>query len=175
MKTFPAPAETTTFLYIWDLDVNETVSVMSNWQSFVDTDIPQEFGGEVVLLAGSAPGRIGVQFFGGYYGPADNFNATVQPFWDTFLSAPASANVTVGDWMVGLEAVTFGGLNTSAGSDISDAFYAKSLMTPEAVPMTEQALTALVKLLGDSFNATTVGRLHLQLNISNSVTFSSGI
>ena len=50
-----------------------------------------------------------------------------------------------------------GRLNTSGIADTHDTFYAKSLMTPEASPMTIKALNAFMSYLGDAgFAAETV-------------------
>ncbi|KAJ7584139.1 glucooligosaccharide oxidase [Mycena floridula] len=148
-KTFKAPEETTIYLYQTELSVENATSVLSSWQDFADV-IPLELGGEVVLVRGSSIGHVQVWWFGGYYGPIANFNATVSPFLSLFPEPPTPAFITSGDWLSGLEAVSFGvgPLNTSTAPDPSSAFYAKSLMTPEETPMTQEAMGALLHYLG---------------------------
>ncbi|KAJ7584138.1 glucooligosaccharide oxidase [Mycena floridula] len=148
-KTFKAPEETTIYLYQTELSVENATLVLSSWQDFADV-IPLELGGEVVLMRGSSIGHVQVWWFGGYYGPIANFNATVSPFLSLFPEPPTPAFITSGDWLSGLNAISFGvgPLNTSTAPDPSSAFYAKSLMTPEETPMTQEAMSALLHYLG---------------------------
>lgn len=151
-QTFPSFNETSIYLYSWDLTIAEATTALASWQSFTgSSQIPIDLGGEVVLLKGSAPGRVGVWWFGGYYGPFASFNSTVNPFLETFPRPPDSTNVTQGDWLTGLEAVSFGvgALNTTTAPDTSSGFYAKSLMTPEGELMSGEAMRDLMDYLGN--------------------------
>ncbi|THU98373.1 FAD-binding domain-containing protein [Dendrothele bispora CBS 962.96] len=146
-NTFPAPSAATIFQFNWSFNLTEATQALSNWQSFVDTDIPPQLGGELVLTRGPSSGQVNVQFFGGYWGPHEDFNSTIAPFMNTFPT-PQSQNVTSGNWLEGLEALVFGALNTSTMIESRDTFYAKSVMTPEQVPMTEEAMKAFITYLG---------------------------
>ena len=94
---------------------------------------------------------------GGWYAPADQFAAVISPYLDN-LPTPSAQTVTPGSYIDSVQ--TLGGLNrlnTTGIADIHDTFYAKSLMTPEASPMTIDALNAFMSYAGDTgFTADTV-------------------
>ncbi|KAF5345995.1 hypothetical protein D9758_013863 [Tetrapyrgos nigripes] len=164
IQTFPAPSSATIFNYGWTLDISDASKALSNWQSFVDTDIPPEFGGELVLSKGPSYGQVQLSFFGAYWGSFDTFNSTIAPFKDTLPIVPQSQSVTSGNWFEGLEALVFGALNTSSASETRDTFYAKSLLTPEEVPMTEDAVGAFITYLGtEGFSSNTSWFVEVEL------------
>lgn len=136
----------TIFQYNWAFDVDTATSALSDWQDFTDSGIPKELGGEVVLTRGATSGNVGFQFFGAYYGPVESFNATIAPYL-TKLGPHNSETVTSGNWLVGLEALVYGNLNTSTAAQYTDTFYAKSVLTPEAAPMTRTAMNAFINYL----------------------------
>ena len=85
---------------------------------------------------------------GGWYGPANEFKAVVDPYL-TNLPPPSWKNVTSGTYIESVQ--NLGGsnqLNTTGVPDVHDTFYAKSLMTPEVSPMTITALTAFMNYVG---------------------------
>ena len=94
---------------------------------------------------------------GGWYAPADQFAAVIAPFLNT-LPTPSEQTVTPGTYIEGAQSVSgINRLNTSGIPDVHDTFYAKSLMTPEASPMTITALNAFMSYLGyTGFTADTV-------------------
>ena len=130
---------------------------MEQFQNFVKTNIPQEFGAEFNLRKGSSSGKIAFNLEGGWYAPADQFEAVITPLLNA-LPPYSQKNITVGTYIESLQIV--GGLNrlnTSGIPDKQDTFYAKSIMTPEKAPMTSKALNAFMTYLGDAgFNADTV-------------------
>ncbi|THH18825.1 hypothetical protein EW146_g2234 [Bondarzewia mesenterica] len=154
-QTLPAPASAAAFVYTWELDIVDATHALYAFQTFVESGITAEFGGELYLTRGSSAGSITVRFLGGYYGPLDSFNATLAPYLDE-LPAPLATNVTAGSWLTALEADDYGPLNTTSDPTFvdHDTFYAKSLMTPEDSPMSEAAITALMTYLVNNGSAT---------------------
>jgi hypothetical protein len=130
---------------------------VQQFQDFVQTDIPQEIGAEIVLLRGSSKGRVIVLLVGGWYAPVDQFDAVIAPLLNN-LPPPSGKNITAGTYIESV--VNLGGLgrlSTTGIPDKHDTFYAKSIMTPEKAPMSIKALNALMSYLGDQgFAADTV-------------------
>ncbi|KDR73360.1 hypothetical protein GALMADRAFT_251979 [Galerina marginata CBS 339.88] len=147
VDTFAAPPSTTVFQYAWDLDPSSAASAIAAFQFFVQSPfLPQEFGAEIVLAPGSSPGRLSFGIHGGWYAPPDEFPAVIAPLLSN-LPPPVSANLTVGTYINSVEFLGgLGTLNTTA-PDMQAAFYAKSLMTPEAAPMSNASLNALANYL----------------------------
>jgi len=138
------------------MDIPTATSTFSSWQSFaLSSSLPTSFGGELALFKGSAYGRVLVGFLGSYYGSPDqaDFNKTVEPFVSGLPANeldPRSVLVT-GSWIevLAAAAVPTGVLNTTAaGEEKNDKYYAKRLMTPPDVPLTEEAMGALMEYLG---------------------------
>jgi hypothetical protein len=94
---------------------------------------------------------------GGWYAAAEEFAAVIAPFLDT-LSPPSTQSVTPGTYIQSVQALAGSGqLDTTGVPDNHDTFYAKSLMTPEASPMTNTALNAFMSYLGNQgYTADTV-------------------
>ena len=94
---------------------------------------------------------------GGWYAPADQFAAVIAPYLAN-LPPPSSQSITPGSYIDSVQ--NLGGinrLNTIGIPDVHDTFYAKSLMTPEASPISLTALNAFFSYLGDAgFSADTV-------------------
>jgi FAD/FMN-containing dehydrogenase len=156
-KTFAAPNSATIFSYTWDLSAADAASATQQFQNFVQTNIPQELGAELDIKSGSSSGRVSFSLTGGWYASADQFAAVIAPLLNT-LPTPSGQTITPGTY---IESVQYLGglnlLNTSGIADTHDTFYAKSLMTPEASPMTITALNAFMSYLGDTgFKANTV-------------------
>ena len=157
VETFAAPDSATIFSYTWDLDAADAANVVEQFENFVQTNIPQEFGGEINVLKGSSSGRVTLHLVGGWYAPADQFAAVIAPLLST-LPPPSGQTVTPRSY---IDSVQFlgekNGLNTTGIPDIRDTFYAKSLMTPEASPINSAALNAFMSYVGDAgFTADTV-------------------
>ncbi|KAF8149346.1 glucooligosaccharide oxidase [Crassisporium funariophilum] len=149
-KTFAAPASSTVFEYHWDLSAADAAKATAAFQNYVLTNIPQEFGAEIVLGQGSAKGRVSFGLTGGWYAPANQFNGVIAPLLAN-LPKPSSKKLTVGTYINSVQYL--GGLdrlNTVGIPDGSDTFYAKSLMTPEASPMSSAALNAFMNYLANN-------------------------
>ena len=94
---------------------------------------------------------------GGWYAPADQFEAVVAPLLAT-LPAPANVTLTPGSYIDGLQRIGgLGRLDTTSTPDVPNTFYAKSLMTPEESPMSCEAITAFMNYLSnEGFEESTV-------------------
>ncbi|KAJ7270858.1 glucooligosaccharide oxidase [Mycena rebaudengoi] len=150
----PAPASVIIFQYNWQLDVDGAAAALETFRQYVDSpDLPQEVGAEIVLTKGAIEGNVSFGLTGAWHGDPSLLNSTVAPFLDA-MPPIHGVTFTSGNW---IEIVTvFGGgnLNTSAVPDITDTFYAKSLMTPEASPMSLAARTSFMSTLAhEGFNA----------------------
>ena len=156
-KTFAAPASATVFQYTWDLSAAEAAEATEQFQNYVQTDIPQEIAAEIVLSKGSSEGRVSFGLTGGWYAPAEQFDAVIAPLLYN-LPTPSKKTITPGTYIESVQNLGgLGRLDTSGIADTHDTFYAKSLMTPEASPMTLDALNAFMSYLGSAgFTADTV-------------------
>ena len=156
VTTFAAPSSATVFEYGWDLSVADAANATLQFQNYVQTNIPQEFGAELVIGAGSASGRVSFGLTGGWYAPAEQLTDVIAPLLAA-LPTPSSASVQNGTYINSVQILGGSTLNTSTAPDVHDTFYAKSLMTPEASPMTEEALNAFMSYLGnEGFTADSV-------------------
>ena len=157
VETFPTPASATVFIYKWDLKLADATSATEQFQNFVRTNIPQEIAAEIVLSRGSTKGRVNFRLTGGWYAPADQFEAVIAPLLNT-LPTPSGKTITPGTYIESVQNLgRLGRLNTTGIPDIPDTFYAKSIMTPEKSPMTVKALNAFMSYLADTgYTADTV-------------------
>ncbi|KAJ7155018.1 glucooligosaccharide oxidase [Mycena filopes] len=150
VQTFDAPRSATIFSYSWDdLSISAASTTISALQTFAATNIPPEFGAELVFGRGSASGKLSVELTGGYYGAASQFAAVIAPY----LTAPGMPKVSSKTVEAGtyLDSVTYfaqgQAVNTSTAPDGADDFYAKSLMTPAGAPMSAAAVKAFVSYM----------------------------
>ena len=156
-KTFAAPESATIFRYTWDLSAADAAYATQQFQNYVQGNIPQEFGADLLIKRGSSSGRISFGLTGGWYAPADEFAAAIAPLLDN-LPPPSGQSVTPGTYIESVQNLgKINRLNTTGIPDVPDTFYAKSIMTPEASPMTSMAINAFMSYLGDEgFTADTV-------------------
>ncbi|KAF5390778.1 hypothetical protein D9757_004482 [Collybiopsis confluens] len=167
-RTFAVPPSGTGFEYLWEMDIPTASHAFAQFQSWaLSGSIPQTFGGEIAFMKGSSYGLVEFAFFGAYFGSDESFNNTVSPFFSELPVPNVSANLTSGSWIEVLEylATGVGPLNTSGQPDIgSDTFYAKSLMTPMDVPLTNASMTAMVKYLAEEgFNSSDFWHVEVEL------------
>ncbi|KAJ3816735.1 glucooligosaccharide oxidase [Lentinula raphanica] len=163
--THPVPSSATAFEFTWEMDIPTASAAFSAFQSWAlnGSSIPPEFGGEIGFLKGQAYGQVEFAFLGNYFGPDDKFNETIAPFFGT-LPTPDYANVTQGTWIEALTAIAAGNMNTSTQPDSNDTFYAKSLMAPESVPLTNDSMTALVTYLAEvGYNSSDFWHVEVEL------------
>ncbi|KAJ7456419.1 hypothetical protein B0H11DRAFT_2176103 [Mycena galericulata] len=147
VQTFAAPPSATVFQYGWgSVNISVASTAIAAFQTFVATNIPQQFGAELVFTAGSSSGEVTLGLTGGYYTniTTAELNALLEPYLQ-HLPAPTSTTFTPGTY---INSVAFlaapMALNTSLAPDSPNTFYTKSLMTPESAPMSSTAITAFV-------------------------------
>lgn len=145
----------TIFQYNWHLDVEGAANALGIFQDFVQTNIPAELGAELVLTKGAVEGNVTFGLSGAWHGPLSRLNATVA----SFLKAMPPLNAVTlftGNWIESVENLGGGSVNTT-GPDNTDTFYAKSLMTPEASPMSPAARKGFMSWLAhEGFNVQNV-------------------
>ncbi|KAF9050595.1 glucooligosaccharide oxidase [Panaeolus papilionaceus] len=149
-STFAVPSSVTTFSYEWDLSAADATTAILAFQTFsLASSTPAQLGIEAVMAKGSAKGRVWFQIVGAYYGANSNFNNVINPLLNT-LSKPRSKTITPRSYIDSVK--FFGGigrLDTTGQKDITDTFYAKSLMTPQGSPMSKAAIAAWMGYLGN--------------------------
>jgi len=157
VETFAAPPSATVFQYSWDLSAADAASAAEQFQDYVVTNIPQELGPQLAVRKGSSSGRVSLGVNGGWYGPADQFDNVIAPLLSK-LPPPSNETLTPGTYINSVEVLGgIGRLNTTDIPNTHDTFYAKSIMTPEASPMSSAALNAFMSYAGDAgFTADTV-------------------
>lgn len=146
-KTHKAPDYALIFQYNWHLNYTEAADSFGLFQQFVQTDIPSHLGMEIVLTQAPISGNISFGLTGSWYGRQGELEPTLQPF---LQKMPPLNSVTFsgnGTWIDNLVIFAGGSLNTTLAPDITDTFYAKSLMTPEAEPLSHTSRLALMKHL----------------------------
>ncbi|KAJ7148097.1 glucooligosaccharide oxidase [Mycena crocata] len=142
VQTFKAPTSATVFQYSWDsLDIKAATAAISSFQTFVLTNLPPEYGAELVFGKGPSSGTVSFGLTGAWYGDAKALSALNAPYLKT-LPKPTSTTITPGTYINSVSVLAGQALNTSAAPDVSDTFYTKSLMTPEGVPMSAAAINA---------------------------------
>ncbi|KDR70248.1 hypothetical protein GALMADRAFT_255135 [Galerina marginata CBS 339.88] len=149
VQTFPEPPSATAFVYNWTLNASEAANMVSAYQDFVKTDIPSEFGTYIILLRGPSKGLVSVLLAGSWYAPEDKLNSTFAPFFQK-VPAPSATVLLPGTYK---DSVDFWGFGAGAPVD-HDTFYTKSIMVPEASPMSHSALSAFMTyLVNEGFDA----------------------
>lgn len=148
VNTFPAPPSATVFEYTWNLDVTDASNAIASFQSFVQTDIPSEFGAEIDLGRGSSSGYLSFQLVGGWYGAHDDLSSVLAPLLAQLPPNP-QVQLTPGTYINSVAYLAgSGGLDTS-NPDTPDTFYAKSLLTPASSPMSSAAINAFISYLAN--------------------------
>lgn len=145
VSTHIAPSSAAFGTYTWEMDIASATLALSNFQNFADSGIPPELGTELYFFKGPSNGTVTAQYLAGYFGDFGTYNDTVAPFLGT-LPEPAASTFASGNWIEGFGALSYPSLNTSA-PNTQDTFYAKSVMTPEAEPITQEAIEAFVTYL----------------------------
>ncbi|KAJ6605840.1 glucooligosaccharide oxidase [Mycena sp. CBHHK59/15] len=128
VQTFKAPTSAIVFQYGWDsLDITTASNAISSFQTFAASNIPPEFGAELV---------------------PSTFNATLAPYLKT-LPKPSWSTISPGSYINSVSVLAGQPLNTSTAPDVFDTFYTKSLMTPEGSPMSAAAIKAFVTYMAN--------------------------
>jgi len=148
MKTFPAPTQNTHFTYTWAIGSAGTAAkAFKAAQDWGLKSAPNKLGYGVVLNPG---GQFAVR--GVYYGSESAFNTVIASFLTKMKSATAgivpSTNVQVLDWITSLTTLAGSPLTTPVtGYNVHDTFYANSIATKEAAPLSQTAINGLFNYL----------------------------
>ena len=164
-NTFAAPSNAIIFHYEWQqIDYTAAADALGAFQDFVQTEIPAELGIEMIVGKGQSLGGVYLGLEGGWYGNPEVMNSTLQPFLNSLPTPSTISFLGNGSYIDSVSVLGGGSLNTKSKPDINDTFYAKSLMTPEAQPLTSDARTAFMKYLAtDGFQSDLVRTLRLAL------------
>ncbi|KAJ6469253.1 glucooligosaccharide oxidase [Mycena sanguinolenta] len=151
VQTYPAPPSAIVFEYTWNnLDIKTASNGIASFQTFAASDIPPEFGAELVFTAGDKKGLVNFGLTGAFYGDAKLFNSTLAPYLKTLPKTPSNATITPGSYINSVAVLAAPmGLNTSSAPDSPNTFYTKSLMTPSGAPMSQAAITAFVTYMAN--------------------------
>lgn len=138
------------------MNVADASKSITAFQSFVQTNIPAQFGAEINLGKGSTKGKVSFSLTGGWYGPASGLTGVLDPLLQQMPKGP-KITLKPGSYIDSVMYLAGGSLDTTSKPDIHDTFYAKSLMTPESSPMPAAAINAFVTYLANTgFTSNTV-------------------
>ncbi|KAG7098041.1 hypothetical protein E1B28_000017 [Marasmius oreades] len=150
-ETFAAPQYSIIFSYTWDLAPDTAAQALIDFQSFAVSgeSIPPEFGAGFKLVKSNTPGNVKVDVHGGWYGEEGKLDDVMKPYLDKL--PPPQSNVRLGNGSYIDSVLKTGGKGTLDVSvpDKTDTFYAKSLMTSEGSPMTNEAAVSLMRYLAN--------------------------
>ena len=168
VRTSPAPESGIITLDTWYLNPTQAAKALSSFQSFVHTakSLPQFYGGEFYLGSGPSSGLLSVSLFSGFWGPPEEYNATVAPWKEGMPFPPNSSTQAKGNYIDSLVARAGNAtLNTTLGPDNADTFYVKSLIVPEVsgtqVGLSDNAWKALFDYLVNAGSNAPVVSFHL--------------
>ncbi|KAJ7100765.1 hypothetical protein B0H15DRAFT_919919 [Mycena belliarum] len=120
-----------------------TSTSIAAFQKFASTNIPPEFGAELVFGKGPSSGKVSFGLTGAYYSNPTALNSILAPYLKA-LPKVSSNTTMLGSYINSVAVLSGSPLNTSTAPDGSDTFYTKSLMTPEGAPMSSAAITVFV-------------------------------
>lgn len=143
VHTQPAPSSNILFDYNFNpSNTTAAANMFMAFQTWAANTAPPEIGAHVELGVGS------FALSGVYYGTQSSFTSTITPLLNA-MGQPTSSSVQTYDWIGVLEQLGGGdgNLNTSTAPDISDTFYAKSLMVADDALLTESALVNFFQYL----------------------------
>ncbi|KAJ3542740.1 hypothetical protein NMY22_g3402 [Coprinellus aureogranulatus] len=156
VQTVSKPDSSTVYQYGWNLDISAATAALDAYQQYsLTADIPKELGVEVVLAPGDSRGTVSFMVSGAWYGAADAFNSTIKPLLDNFPK-PLWSTLDVGDYENSLKNLAGGSLDVSAPNG-HDTFYAKSLITPQSAPLTQEAENAFITYIANEGFDTKLG------------------
>ncbi|KAJ8078327.1 hypothetical protein PM082_000534 [Marasmius tenuissimus] len=154
--TYAQPPSSLIFSYEWNtLTAQQASSAFQVYQSYPkQNSLPGELGLEMVLGQGSRQGRVSLTLSGGYY--KSDGRTGIQNLMGPFVKAlglpnPDSQHIDGdGSWIdsVRILAEPDGGLDMN-GPDITDTFYARSLLVPDSAPLTKQATDNFMSYLAN--------------------------
>jgi len=122
----------------------------------VEGNIPPQFGGEINVGRGSTSGTVYFSLTGGWYGAKENLDGVLSPLL-AHLPKDPQVSLKTGTYLNSVAFLGGGTLDTTK-PDITDTFYAKSLMTPHSSPMSNKAINAFTGYLANQgYSSSLVG------------------
>lgn len=150
--TVPAPSNLVVAKYTWNsLSTSQAASMFNVYQTHVSSAIDSNWGSVMNVFKGPNAGSIKVILQATYIGDQNTFTNMAQPLLSK-LPGTSNTNVQSYNWVNGLQALAGNqNLNTQNGAkDYTDTFYAKSIMTPEAAPVSTSAWNSFANYLANS-------------------------
>lgn len=150
-RTQTAPSQATNYIYDWNLDEAGTASALIKLQTFCMSNLPAQLGMTTNIRKSTQSGKLLFSFTGAWYGAQNAFTAVVQPFISQ-MPTPSRTSVKTTDWITSLQALAGNQALSSSGVDLTaehDTFYAKSITTPQASPMSNSSIRAFSKYLAN--------------------------
>ncbi|KAA1094404.1 hypothetical protein PGT21_020273 [Puccinia graminis f. sp. tritici] len=147
-RTQSAPNQATNFVYEWQLGEGEFANALIKLQSFCMSDLPAQIGIESNLGKGE-DGKLYMDLTGVWYGAPNGLTSVIQPFLSQ-MPTPTKKSVKTRSWIASLEVSAQGQPLSTSGVDLGkehDTFYAKSLTTPQSIPMSNSSIIAFSKYL----------------------------
>lgn len=143
VQTHAAPSTLVYGIYKWDdQSVDATAGILSAYQNWSSTSAPKEWGSTLNMNAGSSRGLVNMSFTITYMGDQSTFNNVISSLLAQLPAPTTTPTPTSQGWKDTLQLLAGNqNLNTSLANDYQDTFYAKSIMTPQASPMSMDALT----------------------------------
>lgn len=162
MQTFEAPSFSKIFSYNYNnISPSDAATILSYYATWVQTDIPPEFGSGINIFGNSDPGVLSLSFEGGWYGAEED----MQPVLDSFVNnvgvdyTDGGANGGDGTYIGSVENLGGGDLNTGDAPLPRDTFYEKSLMISNDDPLSDEAWLEFMEYLAhDGVNGDLVSR-----------------
>ncbi|KAL0564738.1 hypothetical protein V5O48_017299 [Marasmius crinis-equi] len=155
VTTYDLPKSSLIFSYDWpSLPASNASFALHEFQTYPQrTSLPAELGLSIALGEGGKRNTVDFTIQGGYYG--SDGKTGIQKWMDPFLKSMklSGASLTVqgnGSYIdsVRILAEPDGKLDMKAG-DVTDRFYARSIMVPEGQPLTQKACDDFMAYLGD--------------------------
>ncbi|PLW33450.1 hypothetical protein PCANC_17855 [Puccinia coronata f. sp. avenae] len=150
-RTLAAPSQATNYVYDWHLSEADFANALIKLQTFCMSDLPARFGMTTNIKKSTQHGKLLFSFAGAWYGPQDAFAAVVRPFLAQ-MPTPTRTSVKTTDWITSLQSRTGNQALSTSGVDLTaehDTFYAKSITTPQASPMSNSSIRAFSKYLAN--------------------------
>ncbi|KAE9389963.1 glucooligosaccharide oxidase [Gymnopus androsaceus JB14] len=167
VNTFAAPSYAIVMEYSWSsVDYEMAGQYLYSFQNFSLSGPPSALAGELVLSRGSEEGQVTFALTAAWYGDGDedSANSAIQPFLDVMPTPTSSQILGDGSYIDSVSVLGGTTLDTSEAPDITDTFYAKSIMTPESEPMTLEACTSFMQYLAtEGFTSNTAWFTQIEL------------
>ncbi|KAE9396226.1 glucooligosaccharide oxidase [Gymnopus androsaceus JB14] len=165
VNTFSAPSYAIVMEYSWSsVDYELAGRYLYLFQNFSLSGPASALAGEIVLTRGSEEDQVTFALTVAWYGDQDSANSTIQPFLDVMPTPSSIQIVGNGSYIDSVSVLAGTTLNTSEAPDVTDTFYAKSIMTPESEPMTLEACTSFMQYLAtEGFTSNTSWFIEIEL------------